>query len=125
MALNPLPANMRERERYLVFEIISNANFSLEQAVNAIWNAVFQLFGDVGASSFSIWIPSNLFDEKNSVGIVRCNHQAVECVRAALASIKEIEGASVTFKTLGVTGTIKSAKRKFLGQAELTDFSKK
>lgn len=108
-----------------MFEVISNVDFNLEQVINAIWNAIFQLFGEVGASSFSLWVPSNLYDEKNGIGIIKCNHNSVECVRASLASIKDIEGNPAIFRTLGVTGTIKSAKRKFLGQVELTDFEKK
>ena len=111
--LNILPPTLREKERYLIFEIMSKEEHELADVVNAIWSTSLQLFGEVGTSAFNIWIPSNLYDKARKKGIVKCNHASVEEVRMILASIAEIHAVKVAFSVLGVTGTIKSAKSKF------------
>lgn len=121
--LNPLPPTLREKQRYLVFEILSKKEFELGDVVSVIWNNSLQTFGEVGVSSFSLWIPGNLYDKARKKGIVKCNHNSVEQMRSVLATIKEIEGDPVCFRVIGVTGTIKSAKAKFMGMKTLADFS--
>lgn len=115
---------MREKQRYFVFEVISKKSFELPEIINAIWDMSHQLFGEVGTSEFSLWVPSNLYDKGKKRGIVRCNHYSTEKVRAVLSSIRDINNEPVLLHVLGVTGTIKSAKKKFLGITDLTDFGK-
>ncbi len=119
-----LPISLREKQRYLAFQIISKKEFDLGSVVNSIWWTILQLYGEYGTSKFFLWVPSNLYDQQNKKGIMRCGHMHVEDVRAALASIRQINDEPVIIKTLGVTGTIRSAKRKFLGFVDLEDFSK-
>ncbi len=121
--LKRLPPDIRIRERYIVFSIISEKHFSLEEAVRTIWSSALQLFGEAGTSRFHIWIPSNLYNEKRDIGIIRCSHDHVQDVRAALTLIKKIDDEPVIIRTLGVTGTIKAAKTKFLDKKTLEDFS--
>ncbi len=125
MKLNTLPPSLRDNQRYIVFEIISKKDVRLDNVVNAIWSASLQLFGEVGTSKFKMWVPSQLFDAGRKRGVMKTTHDSVEEVRAVLASIKEIEGESVIFYVHGVTGTIKSAKNKFMGQGDLRDFGVK
>ncbi|MFH1432697.1 MAG: Rpp14/Pop5 family protein [archaeon] len=122
MRLNPLPPTLRDNQRYIVFEIISKEDIAFENLVNAVWNTSLQLFGDVGTSKFKMWVPSTFFDKSRKKGIVRTTHNSVEEVRAVLASIRQIEGVNVIMYVLGVTGTIKSARTKFLGLMNLRDF---
>ena len=126
MKLNPLPSTLRERHRYLVFEILSQKDFDLSVVVNAVWNAVLQLIGELGTSRSSLWIANNLYDKKKRRGVIRCNHTSVEEVRAAISSIRQIQNEPVIIRILGVTGTIKSAKRKYLGMTDvsLVDFGR-
>lgn len=121
--LKRLPPDIRIRERYIVFSIISEKTFTLEETVRTIWASALQLFGEVGTSRFHIWIPSNLYNEKRGIGIIRCSHDYVQDIRAALALIKKIDDEPVIIRTLGVTGTIKAAKTKFLDKKTLEDFS--
>ena len=123
MKLNPLPPSLRDNQRYIVFEIISKKDVQLENVVNAIWSTSLQLFGEVGTSKFKMWVPSQLFDARRKKAVIKTTHDSVEEVRAVLASIKEIEGESVIFYVHGVTGTIRSAKNKFMGQVDLRDFA--
>ncbi len=122
MRLNTLPPTLRDNQRYIVFEVISKKDVRLGDVVDVIWSASLKLFGEVGTSKFKMWVPSQLFDAGRKMAVIRTTHDYVEEVRAVLASIKEIEGESVIFYVHGVTGTIRSAKNKFLGQVDLRDF---
>lgn len=125
MRLNPVPPSLKDNQRYIVFEIVSKKEVSFENVVVTVWNTSMQLFGEVGTSRFKLWVPSTLYDKVKGRGIIRTTHNTVEEVRAVLASIKEIDGESVIFYVLGVTGTIRSAKNKFLGIVDLRSFQVK
>ncbi len=114
--LNPLPPSMRERERWVVFRVIMEGDdpLPLNKAVNTIWKACMENFGTVGCAKFMLWVPSNLYDEKKRAGIIRCTSKTVENLRFALSTIKEVDGKPAVFHVLGVSGTIKRAKKKFL-----------
>ena len=122
--LNTLPPTLRENARYLVFEIISKKDFDIAEAVDALWQSSLALFGETGASKFSLWVPFNLYDREKKRGIVKCSHTSVEEVRAAIAAIRQIGNEPVILHVLGVTGTILSAKKKFFGIIDLKVFQK-
>lgn len=124
MKLNPLPPTLREKQRYLVFGIISKKDFELNELVSTVWDKAQQLFGEVGTAEFSLWVPANLYDKTKKIAIARCNHTSVEKMRAVLASIRDINNEPVLIHILGVTGTIRSARRKFFGITDLTDFQR-
>lgn len=125
MKLNTLPPTLRETARYMVFEIISNKEVGLQDFVDALWASSLALFGEAGASRFSLWVPQNLYDAGRKRGIVKCSHLSVENVRAALAAVRQIAGEPAAIRVLGTTGTILSAKKRFLGITDLTDFEPK
>jgi len=122
--LNTLPPTLRENARYLVFEIISRKDFDIAEAVDALWQSSLLLFGETGASKFSLWVPFNLYDREKKRGIVKCAHTSVEEVRSAIAAIRQIGNEPVIVHVLGVTGTILSAKKKFFGIVDLKAFQK-
>lgn len=122
--LNTLPPTLRENARYLVFEIISKKDFGIAEVVDSVWQASLLLFGETGASRFSLWVPFNLYDLEKKRGIIKCAHTSVEEVRAAIASVRHIGNEPVIIHILGVTGTILSAKKKFFGIVDLKAFQK-
>ena len=122
--LNTLPPTLRENARYLVFEIISTKDFDISEMVEAVWQSSMTLFGETGASKFSLWVPFNLYDRQKKRGIIKCAHTSVEEVRSAIAAIQQIGNEPVIVHVLGVTGTILSAKKKFFGIIDLKVFQK-
>jgi RNase P/RNase MRP subunit POP5 len=77
---------------------------------DAIWNAVLRLFGEVGASQAGLYLVR--FDEKTSVGVLRCSHMTLPMVRAAVASITRIGNVKAAVHVLRVAGTLKALGRK-------------
>jgi len=117
-----LPPTLREKKRYLAFEIISEEKVEFGDILNAFWHSLLNLVGEVGASHANIWFISDSWDENNQRGLIRCDNKYVEYVRAALALIERIGDNRVIPYTLGVSGTMKAARRKFFGERTLEDF---
>ena len=89
-----------------------------EQPVNernimdAVWNAVLKLFGEYGASQANLSLIE--YDPQRNFTIVHCSHTALERVRASIVSITEINGKPAVLHTTGVSGTLKSLRKKAL-----------
>ena len=90
----------------------------------AFWSSLLNLLGENGAADARIWVIKNLFDDKQQRGVVKCQHDFVEYTRASLMMVQIIGETKAVVRVLGVTGTIKSAKDKYLGIRDLRDFSK-
>jgi len=71
-----------------------------------------------------IWVIRNLYEQNAQRGVIKCSHDRVENIRVALAAIKMVAESPALVKILGVTGTIKSARNKYLGTTTLEPFNK-
>ncbi len=116
-ALLLLPPSLRERKRYLVFEVISEREINKRELLEEIKNSIYSLYGDVGASKSRIWLIGykKKKDEDTGtdvgVGILRCAHDKVEEVRAALACIHSVNEARIGIRVIKISGSIKGATR--------------
>ena len=80
--------------------------------LNKVIDAKIQyLYGVKGAVDMNYRLIEYLPDGYNA--IVRCNHDMLSELRAALAHITDISGEPARFDVLRVSGTIKSLKRHF------------
>lgn len=109
-----LPPSMRPPKRYIVYEIISEQPISYSELVNTIWTASMEFLGELGTSEANIWFVHNTYDSKQQAGMIKCRQDSVEKVRAMLSLITVVSESKCVIKILGVTGTIKSAKTKYL-----------
>ncbi|ODS39161.1 MAG: hypothetical protein A7316_06280 [Candidatus Altiarchaeales archaeon WOR_SM1_86-2] len=108
----PLPPTLRERNRYVVFEIISENNgFSKGDVSKVIQNASLRFLGELGVSKMSLWLIE--WNGETRKGILKVNHKSVDEMRASIALIREINGKRAIFHVLGVSGTIKRAREKY------------
>ncbi len=90
-----------------MFELISEREIDKKSLLKEIWDSVYSLYGDAGASESRIW----LMGYDGGEGILRCAHDKVEEVRAALACIHSVNEARVGIRVIGISGTIKGATR--------------
>ncbi len=109
-----LPPSMRQKKRYLVFEVISNEKITYIDFINAASESMLALLGDLEVSEARVWFIQNLFNPEKKRGVIKVDHMAVEPVRASLALVSIIGESKAIIRILGVTGTIKSAQVKYL-----------
>lgn len=114
-----LPPTLRTKKRYIVYNIISEKPIEYPDFIDAIWDSCFSLFGEMGTSNMRLWNISNLYNDKEQKGVVKCEHIAVEKVRSCLASIQVIGETKAIVKVIGVTGTLKNAQQKYLKNEDI------
>ena len=106
--LNPLPSAKTERNRYLVYEVVSDSKVGDEEIGKAIWKTALDFLGELGVSRSSLRIVE--FDEKKQKGIIKVNHKSVEEARVVLALVKDINKKPVALHVLGVSGILRKAR---------------
>ena len=120
MKLKILPPHLRNKKRYLAFEVISERPLSRDEVISLIWGGAGSLYGSCGVSRFDIWVVKvwrcNSSRRNVMKGILRCNRDEVSQVRSVFPIINHFKGKRVVFHTIGVSGTIKAARRKFIKQ---------
>lgn len=121
---NILAPTLKERQRYIAYHVISQKPIEFSGLVNAIWYSLLTTLGELGTAQAYVWIIRNAYDEKKQIGLIRCSHVAVEHVRAALALVQRIEDVQIIIRVLGISGTIKGARKKFFGEVDLLSFVK-
>ncbi len=109
-----LPPTLRDKHRYIAFQVIGERPFKKEEVKRVIWDASLSTLGTLGSARAKPWFIK--FDEKSQTGIVRVDRKHVEELRFALTLVTEINGSKAIFRTLGVSGTMKRLKRKFLAE---------
>lgn len=118
-----LPSSMREKKRYIAFEVLGKEKVEFSQLINAVWHSLLNLFGEMKTAEVNFWLVKDSWNEKNQKGLIKCNHNHVAKVRLALALLGRIGDAEVSIRTLGISGTMESAKKKYLGKRDLEDFN--
>jgi len=78
--------------------------------MDAVWDAVLQLFGEYGASQTNLILMKHSL--KPNYAILRCSHKALDMVKASLASITQTNGKPLALRVLGVSGTLKALQRQ-------------
>ena len=109
-----LPASLRQPKRYVVFEIVSEHPITYQDLVNAVWSSTLSFLGEALASEARPWFIVNLYNAETQKGVLKCAHNMVEQIRAALSLIYMIGESRSIVRILGVTGTINSAQEKYL-----------
>lgn len=110
--MKTLPS-LREKKRYIAFEINSEQKINRQDLVREILNSIISVFGNKGASE----INPALMSFEGRYGILRCARDKTKETRIGLACINNIRGIRVSILVLGISGTIKGATEKFIQQS--------
>jgi RNase P/RNase MRP subunit POP5 len=100
----------RVKRRYFALQVDSDDAVGEKGFLDSVWRAVSQLYGEYGASRTSLALIN--YSEERKTAILRTSLETVGIVRAALASITQIEGKAVAVHVLAVSGTIKALCEK-------------
>jgi hydrogenase 3 maturation protease len=101
------------KRRYIALDPQGETAFNQRALSNAVWKMIFQLFGEVGASQTALhWVKGSTVTDQ--VPVIRCSHQAVDMVRAAVAAVTEVEGTRCAIRVIAVSGTLKGLQKKLV-----------
>lgn len=108
--MKPYPPTLKEKKRYILFEIESERKFGKEEAKAAVLSVLSENLGSMGLADAEIAFID--FDEKTQKGILRCTAKKLEQTRAALTLLSEINLYKAFLIIRTVTGSIKKANSK-------------
>ncbi|MGD9130343.1 MAG: Rpp14/Pop5 family protein [Candidatus Bathyarchaeota archaeon] len=100
----------REKRRYLALEVVGDQPVDERAVLDAVQASVIRLFGEYGASKANLKLIKYI-PEKHQV-VICCSHRMLEKVRAAIASIMELNGKTVAVHVVGVSGTLKALSKR-------------
>ncbi len=110
--LKILPPTLREKDRYIAFQVISDEPITYADLEAAIWNQLLDFYGEYGISRTSMWLIKNLYNDREQIGVIRCNNKSVSQVIAGLGLISRLGDIRIIFKILKVSGSIKGLRLK-------------
>ena len=114
--LKPILPTLRERKRYLSFEIIGKHKIKDFSSVSsAVWSSLTSFMGELGCAKAGIWVLNDKYDEKTQRGIIKVGHKHVNELKTSLALINEIEKNEVIVRSLNVSGILKKASTHLAG----------
>ena len=109
--MKPLLPSLREKKRYVVFDIKTD-DFDKKKIENIIAETALKFMGEFGISKAGFMILSDSWNGKK--GIIKIGSKYVDEIKLVLGLIK----GNIIVNTLGVSGTLKKAKQKFIGKEE-------
>ncbi len=109
--LKTFPSTLREKMRYIAFQIISEEPIEYSDLESAIWNTMLDFLGEEGVSKTSVWLMKDRWNANSQKGLLRCNNLSVTRVIASLGLIDRLGDNRMTFKILKVSGTIRGAEK--------------
>ncbi len=104
-----MPA-LKEKKRYLIFEVISPAKFSPEEVKSSVEEGLRRFLGELGMAKAGVMFISERWDPAKQRGLLKISHKMVDEAIAALILIKSIKNKEVIFRSIKVTGTVKKSK---------------
>ena len=111
--MKPLLPSLREKKRYIVFEIIGN-DVNKKKVETEIYYNSLKFLGEIGVSRANIRIIGDSW--KNNKGIIRVSVKYLDELKMSLGLIKRLDNKNVIVNVIGVSGILKKAKSKFMGE---------
>ncbi|MBI4399608.1 ribonuclease P protein component 2 [Candidatus Micrarchaeota archaeon] len=96
------------KKRYIALRLESEKEIPANLVEYNIYKSILEFLGEYG---YSLANPK-LIKYNKSIGIIRCNVNEVEKVKAALVLTSQINNIRVSIHTLGVSGTLNKLRTK-------------
>lgn len=104
--MKSLLPSLREKKRYLAFEMVSDEKFKDTEVENAIKKETLSFLGTLNYGIAGVRILKN--NGKN--GVIRVESKFVNHIKTAMILIKEINNKKVIFKINKVSGILNKIK---------------
>ncbi len=109
-----LPKVLREKRRYAAVKVFSEKSVKKEDVESAIMHSLVDIAGEINIAIANVKFLKELCKEEKQIYVIRFSHSAKELVHAAIALVNRIGDSKVAMRIIGISGTIKALKRKFL-----------
>lgn len=105
---------IKTRRRYLALKINAEEKLEVKDLLDALWSTILRLYGEYGASKTGLTLID--YDREKGLATIRVSHTEVERVKAAIATITEVNAKPAAVHVLTVSGTLRALHKKVRGQ---------
>lgn len=113
--MKPILPSLKERKRYVAFEIISKSKIKAFSSVSkALKSAALSFAGEEGVAGMGLQVLGEKYDAELQRGIARVSASTTDEFKAALALIDEMEDQPVLVRSVGVSGILTKAEKKYI-----------
>ena len=110
--IKPLLPSLREKKRYVVFEVRSPKPIrSFATVANTVQQNMLNLCGELGLAGAGLILLKDKWNPKTQRGVAKVSHRWVSPFKASLTFVKELEGKPVIVRSVGTSGMIRKAEQ--------------
>ena len=102
---------LREKKRYVVFEVLSEDNNDINKLNSAITDSFLELYGNIGMAGAGLMFLNEKYKSKLNRGIIKIGHCYVNNLKSALAMIREIDQNKVIIRSISVSGVLRKTAK--------------
>ena len=108
MRLKMLISSLRKRKRYILFKVFSEESINYTSFKELLNSTFLKFYGELEFSKFDFKLLDERWDDKEHIGIAKCNHKFTPNVIVIFGLLQRIGEYRINVKILKVSGTIKS-----------------
>ncbi|MBI2108395.1 hypothetical protein HYX09_00535 [Candidatus Woesearchaeota archaeon] len=110
--IKPILPSLREKKRYLAFEVISKNRVNFDSLQKAIYSTALKVLGQLGVAKAGIIVLKDKW--QNNRGLIRVSHRNVDNLRTALMFVDKVDNEEVIVRSVGLSGILRKAENKYL-----------
>ncbi len=111
--IKPILPSLREKKRYLVYEVIANKKFPAEEIEKSIKDSYLGAFGELNLGKAALIFLNKGFNKEKQRGIIKVSNKCLENLRYSMALVKKIKNSKVIIRSVGCSGILNKT-RKYL-----------
>ncbi|MBI3032901.1 hypothetical protein HYY69_05470 [Candidatus Woesearchaeota archaeon] len=113
MKLKPLSSSLREKKRYLAYQVITPKNIALTHDVveEALYTTYGKIYGSYNLGKAGIMPLSEYYDDQRNIGVVRVHNKYVKQVQASLPFVTAINDMPVIMRSLLISGVLTKIRK--------------
>lgn len=115
MKLKAILPSLKQKKRYVVYEIISEkAIGSYANVRESLMARIISFLGELGAAEAGIIMLDDKYDSKKQRGIIKVGNRYVDKLKAALTTLDKIGRQKAIVRSVGVSGILNKAEKRYL-----------
>jgi len=115
MKVKPLLPSLREKKRYLVFQVISKSPIkSSQKIIKSIYSEYLKFLGELGFAKAAPMFLNDKYNSKSQKGIIKINNKYINHLKAVLTLVKKIDRQDIIISSVGVSGILNKAEKRYL-----------
>lgn len=105
-----LLSSLKEKKRFVAFEIDSESGFAKDEVIKAVDSSCRDFMGEYLYGKAGVIVVNDNVNSRN--GVVRVNSKYVDLLKTSLMMIKEINNKKVAFRNVLTSGALGKVKQK-------------